>query len=190
MKTRLLCVMACLVVTALATHAMPLIWTVNATDPTLTSIGFPSSGLGGNFTYDADTNTISNFYFHDCIAFDCGTIMQTPCPGCSALASGGGTEFLFSNLSGGTSFNVRLDVATALTDSGGLISLIPGSGGSSGQGTFSSGSGSAYYFNVVGTNNGTFAPITTGTILVTPEPSEFALLALGLGIIGMIRKRI
>ena len=145
-------------------YSLPVTWTLSAVDPTYP----PLFGFGGTFTYDADTNTISSLVVQDCIhcvgEFQCDITAN-----CTASVSDGGTLVLFSSLSNFIYSNLRLEVASPLTDAGGVLALIPGSGGSSGPGTFSSGVGSAFYVTP-GNGNGFFYPIESGTISAAPEP--------------------
>ena len=149
-------------------NATPLTWTLTAFAPTLTGV----PGVGGTFTYDADTNQILNWDIHDCIEIHCGTIAHNPEPDLPAdsraEASNGGTTLRFDFTASAIDNVVRLELTAPLTNAGGTIPLIPGSDGSSGPG-FIIGSGSAYWF-VVQNGNGAFYPFTDGTVGAAPEP--------------------
>jgi len=168
-----------------AANALPVTWTLGA------DFAPAAGGIGGTFTYDADTNTTLSWDINVLIHPQLIQV-QGPCPNCFlGGVSSGGTSLQLTDCGSQTCSTLVLDFATPLTDAGGVLDLIPGSGGSSGPGTFSIGDGSAYYFYVVSAgNNGVFSPITSGTVSAAPEPGYGVCVAvLLLTLAGMARAK-
>ncbi len=148
---------ASFIIFSIVGYATPLTWTVDATrGPTL-------GPVVGTFTYDANTNQV--------LSWDVFGLFGPGCPGggpCSGSRQAGvsndGRSAFFDFTSSGILNGLNLEFSAPLTNAGGTIPLIPGSDGGSGPGMFHIGPGSASYFNVLGTTNGAFTPILSGTV--------------------------
>jgi hypothetical protein len=162
---------ASFIIFSIAGYATPLTWTVDATR------GQTLGPVVGTFTYDADTNQVLSWDVFG--LFGPGCQDGGPCGGSrQAGVSNDGRSAFFDFTSSGILNGLNLEFSAPLTNGGGTIPLIPGSDGGSGPGMFHIGPGSASYFNVLGTSNGSFTPILSGTVSAAPEPEYGFFIAL------------